>query len=77
MNALLKLNRKGQGLTEYMILVFLVAFVSIGAVKTMGTRIRGRLKDINKKITQDAMKSRTNAPASAPGDEGEDDGGTI
>lgn len=45
-------NNSGQGLTEYLILVFLVAMVSIGTVKTMGNKIQTRLNHVNKEIQE-------------------------
>jgi Flp pilus assembly pilin Flp len=39
------MNEKGQGLTEYIVLLLLIAVISIGAVKTLG-------KEIKRNITQ-------------------------
>lgn len=43
-------NRRGQGLTEYIILVVLVAIVSIGTVKTLGNRVKTKMGDAHRQI---------------------------
>jgi Flp pilus assembly pilin Flp len=49
------LNNQGQGLTEYITLVLLIAIVSIAATKTLGTRIKSKITEasdhINKEIS--------------------------
>ena len=47
------LNNKGQGLTEYMALVILVALVAVAAVKGMGKEIKGKLITARKHIRED------------------------
>ncbi len=48
-------NQSGQGMTEYLILVFIIAISSIAMVTTLGKDIRGKFKetsqDIKKKLT--------------------------
>ncbi|MCM2278563.1 MAG: hypothetical protein NDJ89_10865 [Oligoflexia bacterium] len=48
-------NNLGQGLTEYIILVMLIAIVSIGVTKTLGTRIKENIQqasdNIHKELT--------------------------
>ena len=48
-------NNQGQGLTEYITLVLLIAIVSIAATKTLGTRIKAKITEasdhINKEIS--------------------------
>jgi Flp pilus assembly pilin Flp len=65
MKCILK-NQNGQGLTEYLILVLLIAVVSIGAAKSLGTTIKTKIKEaqgqINSKVILDSK------------DEGSDDG---
>ncbi len=46
-----KLGIKGQGLTEYLILVVLIGVVSIGIVSELGTTIKGRIKFIKEQLT--------------------------
>lgn len=49
------LGNQGQGLTEYITLVLLVAVVSIAATKTLGSRIKSKITEasdhINKEIS--------------------------
>lgn len=46
----------GQGLTEYLILLMLVALVSIGATRSLGNLIREKLQqarsELNREVTQ-------------------------
>ena len=48
-------NSKGQGLTEYLILLILISVVSITAARTLGTTIKAKIQvareHINKDIT--------------------------
>ncbi len=50
-------DEKGQGLTEYLILLILVAVISIGAVQTLGTTIKRKIQtardNINRKVDLD------------------------
>lgn len=50
-----RLNSSGQGLTEYIILLMLVAIVSIGVVNTLGDTVKKKIEQakeqINSKVT--------------------------
>lgn len=43
----------GQGLTEYLILMVLVAVVCIGAGKTLGSTVKQKLELVNRHIKSD------------------------
>ena len=43
-------NESGQGLSEYLILVLLIAVISIGAVKSLGGTIREKIKTVRNNI---------------------------
>ena len=45
-----KLNESGQGLTEYLILLILIAVTCIGVVQTLGSRVEEKLKKAHEKI---------------------------
>lgn len=51
-------NQKGQSLIEYVILVALVALVSIGAAKALGTKISAKIKAITEQV--DGIKTNQN-----------------
>jgi Flp pilus assembly pilin Flp len=44
------LNRKGQGLTEYIILVALIAVASLGVVELLGTTVRYKTAQATAKL---------------------------
>lgn len=44
------LNQSGQGLTEYLILLVLIAVTSIGIVTKMGSTIQSKMEDAKEKI---------------------------
>jgi Flp pilus assembly pilin Flp len=46
-------NKQGQGMSEYLILVLLIAVGSIAATQTLGSTVFRKLKQIQQKI-QDA-----------------------
>ncbi|MCM0607071.1 MAG: hypothetical protein KA715_13360 [Xanthomonadaceae bacterium] len=48
-------NKRGQGLTEYMILVFLVAAVSVGTVHTMGRTLKTKLETAQRQIVREVV----------------------
>lgn len=50
-------NSRGQGLTEYLILMILIAIVAIGASQQLGTAIKGRI---------DSTKEHINAKLKMP-----------
>jgi pilus assembly protein Flp/PilA len=43
-------TRRGQGLTEYMILIFLVAMASLGATRIFGDRVQDSIRQSADKI---------------------------
>jgi Flp pilus assembly pilin Flp len=45
-------NKRGQGLTEYLILLVLVAVTCIGAATTLGSRIKSKLDSANNQINE-------------------------
>jgi Flp pilus assembly pilin Flp len=44
-------NDQGQGLTEYLILLLLIAVISIGATRTLGSTIKGKLEMAERHIS--------------------------
>jgi len=48
-------NQNGQGLTEYLILVLLIAVVSIGAAKSLGTTIKTKIKEAQNQINSQVI----------------------
>jgi Flp pilus assembly pilin Flp len=48
-------NRDGQGLTEYLVLLLLIAVVSIAAVKSLGGTIKTKLQEARNHINSDAV----------------------
>ena len=50
-----KLDNKGQGLTEYLILLILIAVASIGATITLGKRIKERIQKAEETIEQNVQ----------------------
>jgi len=49
----LKLNQKGQGMLEYIILTGLIGIFCLATFKSMGKSLKTRIGHINKKITQE------------------------
>lgn len=47
------LGNEGQGLTEYITLVLLIAVVSITASKTLGTRIKSKITEASEHINKE------------------------
>ena len=43
-------NEEGQGMSEYLILVLLIAVGSIAVTTTMGSHVHGKIKQIGQKI---------------------------
>ena len=43
-------NRQGQGLTEYLILLVLIALTSLAVSRTLGSRIKGQISKASTKI---------------------------
>lgn len=46
-------DEKGQGLTEYLILVLLIAVISIGATKSLGKTIKQKIQMAREHISQE------------------------
>lgn len=57
---MLILDKKGQGLTEYLMLLLLISVISIAATKSLGNTIKSKLQQarnhINSEITLDSNK---------------------
>lgn len=72
------LNQSGQGLTEYLILLILVAVGAIGATKMLGTAVSTRLKDAKEQINalSDSIPQSKQSKKSR-GKEKTDDGGGL
>jgi hypothetical protein len=51
------LNNKGQGLTEYLILMILVCVVSIAAAKSLGGTIKRKIQEARQHINSDVSIS--------------------
>ncbi len=47
------LDRKGQGLTEYITLLVLVSLVAVGATKSLGLIVQEKIKTARKHIKKD------------------------
>ena len=43
-------NNRGQGLTEYIILLMLVSVISIAAVGTLGKTVKGKIQEASRQI---------------------------
>ena len=52
---MLKLDEKGQGLTEYIMLVMLIAIVSIGVTQTLGSRIKSKIAEAERHVNSDIV----------------------
>ena len=52
---MMRLDQKGQGLTEYLMLMILISVISIGVTKALGNTIKTKIKEaqnhINKEVT--------------------------
>jgi hypothetical protein len=48
-----QLGRSGQGLTEYLILLFLISIICIGTAKTLGSTVQEKLKTARRHIHED------------------------
>ena len=46
----LKNDIRGQGLTEYIVLLMLISVISIAAVTTLGHTVRSKIEEANKQI---------------------------
>ncbi len=54
------LNRSGQGLTEYMIIMILVAVASIAITTKLGNSVRNKISAAKNDIYNEVNVSRTN-----------------
>jgi Flp pilus assembly pilin Flp len=43
-------NNRGQGLTEYIVLLMLVSVISIAAVSTLGRTVKSKIEEANRAI---------------------------
>jgi Flp pilus assembly pilin Flp len=48
-----KLDQKGQGLTEYIALLLLIAVVSVTAVSTLGRTVKRKIQQAQKEINSE------------------------
>lgn len=48
------LNKRGQGLLEYVLIIGLVVIASIGAMKTFGGGLSGKLSGISSGFSEDS-----------------------
>jgi len=49
----MKMNKKGQGLTEYITLLLLVSVISIISAKSLGTTIKSKIQQAREHINSD------------------------
>ncbi len=49
------LDEKGQGLTEYLMLLFLISVISIGVTKTLGSTIKRKLEVAKNHISKELV----------------------
>jgi Flp pilus assembly pilin Flp len=47
------LDQKGQGLTEYLVLLLLIAIVSIAATKSLGGTIKRKIEEAERHVNSD------------------------
>jgi hypothetical protein len=50
-----KLGNSGQGLTEYLMLVFLIGIVSLGLVQSIGKQVKGKLETVRDNIDREIV----------------------
>lgn len=50
-----KLNNQGQGLTEYLMLLFLISVISIGVTKALGALIKHKLEVAKNHISKELV----------------------
>ena len=53
-------NREGQGLTEYLVLLLLIAVISIAAVRSLGGTIKDKLEMAQRHIRSDVTLEEKN-----------------
>jgi Flp pilus assembly pilin Flp len=49
----MKMNQKGQGMLEYIILTGLIGIFCLATFKSLGKSMKTRVKNINSKITEE------------------------
>lgn len=49
------MNQQGQGLTEYLMLLFLISVISIGVTKSLGSLIRHKLETAKNHISKEMV----------------------
>ncbi len=62
-----RLNQKGQGMTEYILIVALIAVAVIGAVKIFGGKINSGFKNAGDQIGSAVNNNGSNAADQASG----------
>jgi Flp pilus assembly pilin Flp len=50
-------NDRGQGLTEYIVLLMLVSVISIAAVSTLGRTVKGKIEEASRAINTQVSDS--------------------
>ena len=48
-----RLDQSGQGLTEYITLLLLIAVISIGVTQTLGKRIKDKIREASEHINSE------------------------
>lgn len=49
-------SKKGQGMTEYILIVALIAILAVGGVKIFGSRIKGLFTGAAEKVSSEASE---------------------
>jgi Flp pilus assembly pilin Flp len=57
-------SKSGQGMSEYLILVVLIAVGSIAATKTLGATVKGKLEMINRQIDSEVLSPNSQSRGS-------------
>lgn len=52
---MIQLNEKGQGLTEYLMLILLIAVLSIGVTRSLGNTVKVKIKEAQNHINRDVV----------------------
>ena len=51
-------NDRGQGLTEYIVLLMLISVISIAAVSTLGRTVKSKIEEASRTINSDVSASK-------------------
>ncbi len=51
-------DQRGQGLTEYIVLLMLVSIISITAVSTLGKTVKGKIQEASNKINTEVSGNK-------------------